>query len=183
MSTNAEPKLNFKPRMSGAKMLPDAPDGGWDMHIPTGSTKVTMTQDGDPMLTFTIKLVKAHEAANGNFNGAEVVVRNYVPDDMDASKVKGANAARGFRIGLAAACGVDYGKVWPGEIKSEHSFEPFIKALEGKSFKGWTVSRTYVDRNGEERISVDVRFSKPGGALGTTATVDDNPDRPSAKKR
>lgn len=186
MTANAEAKLNFKPRVSGAVNLPDAPEGGWKAHIPKGSSKVTATQAGDPQIHITFRLVTALEPANVTHQGAEIVQRSFVPDDADVSKRKGANMQRGWRMALCKALNVKYEEVWPDMSKggNEHSFDKFIAAIEGKDLVIYTTNSKRTMQSGEEVTNTDVRFTKPGAPLSAPlAVADDNPDRPSAKKR
>src|SRR5208282_839039 len=129
-STTQEKKLSFKPRSSSAETRPDAPEGHWDFTIPKGGIKITKTQKEDPQISIQHKLTKAHDDKNEGFQGGVVTQRIIFFDDSDSTKVRGANAQKTRLRSLCEMVDVDYGEVYPTEIKDEDSFLPLIKALE-----------------------------------------------------
>ena len=183
-TATTDKKLQFKPRKSSHEQQPDAPQGGWSGRILKGKCKVTVTQNGDPRLLIPIKLEKAMEEENENFQGAEVTFSATVFDDNDADKRRAANINKRELSALCTACGVDFSEVYPTEINSADDFTPLFKALEGQTLDLWTVHTTYTAQSGEAVNKTDIRFKKPGAGLVTKSADDDEDEdeRPGKKK-
>lgn len=178
-----EKKIQFKPRKTVTEILPDAPEGGWDMLIPKGSVKLTQTaaeKGGDPVLNLAIKLVKAHEEANESYQGVSLRQRITFYDQTDTERRGAATMNYRFAKGLCDALELDFSDVYPSEITSSDDLLPFIAAIEGKPFEAWTVHRKS-EYNGETMVNIDVRFKKPGVGLVTKSAEDDDEERPGRK--
>lgn len=178
-STTTEKKLQFKKRMTVSTNLPDAPEGGWELLIPKGTTKIT-EKDGDPVVNLSIKLVKAHEEENESSQGAvfKQRVRFYALEDTEHKGAASANYR--FAKGLCDAIGADFDVVYPKQIESSDDLHAFINAVEGKPFEAWTVHSTSMF-NGEEMVNINVRFKKPGAGLVTKGADDEDDERPGRK--
>ncbi len=178
----AEKKLVFKKRSTVQKILPDAPEGGWDAIIPKGSCKI-LDRNGDPGINFEVQLVRAHEEANESSQKLSLRQRLTFYDPVAEPNRKGAaNQQFRFLRGLCKAIDVNFEEVYPKEIGTSDDLLPLSAALEGKSFEMWTSHRA-TEYNGEAMINVDIRFVKPGLSLVTKSSEDEEEDdeRPGRK--
>ena len=174
-----EKRIQFKKRATVTQILPDAPEGGWDAIIPKGSCQIS-EKNGDPVLSFKIKLVKAHEEANESSQGVELRQRITFYDPADHERKGAGSMNYRFARGLCKAVDADFEEVYPTTIESSDDLQKLAGAIEGTEFEMWTVHRKS-QFNGEDMVNVDVRFAKPGAGLVTKGADDEDEDRPGKK--
>lgn len=150
-------------------ILPDAPVGGWDATVVRGKTTVKPTKNGDPMITFQVRLDLAYEEDNETFQGTQLPLRVIITDDRDGKTPAFAKKrTKALLRNLAAQCGFDLDIVareWGDTADAvQAAFQPFINAVEGNNLEVWTTHR---ERKGEPGvIDVDINLTKPGSAFG-----------------
>ena len=150
-------------------ILPDAPVGEWATTVLRGKTRVSPTKNGDPMITFQVRLDTAAEEDNESSQGTQLPLRVIITDDRDGKTPAFAKRRTKMLLrSLADQCGFDL-DILPSEwgdteeaVKA--AFAPFIAAVEGSNLQVWTTHR---ERKGEAGvIDVDVNLTKPGSAFG-----------------
>jgi hypothetical protein len=187
---NGKKRMDYKPvDFDIDQIAPDAPAGEWGMSIPRGQCKVQPTkEDHFPMVVVPIRLDKTDEDADEFQKALGTVLSVFL--------VFGGKNPRGERMNklrirqLCELLDVDL-DVIPKRIEDpENDLEPFIRAIEGKKFTGWTQLN---ERRDTGETVTEVRFTEPGKLLGKKGdddseeddTVDDDEDedeKPAAKK-
>ena len=171
-SSNGTAVLEYNPTKFGNEILPDAPEGGWEMTILRGKSKVGPTKNKDPMLTISVKLDRADEDENESAQGTQLTVRFIFGDDSGARKW----ALNRTKRELNAVCGqldLDPGAYTlsgtrdPGEQRAG-----FIQLIEGKSLKGYTTHRVNKQTGFKETNVTFVRPSQYAGAANVAASDD-----------
>ena len=186
-STSNGKKLTYKPTKGSGDLRPGLPAGQWiDSEIaPAAKFTPGQTKAGDPMLTFPIKMGKPHEDSpdeNSSFKGAEHTFRIIIYSDDDKRTGAVNFARRNFRA-LCEAVGADYDEVYPKQMKTSDDWEPVIDALAGKTIENlWsTVNERQMD-SGEKVLNVDLRFTAPPEASGSSGSSDDEDEAPARGK-
>lgn len=145
-------------------IAPDAPEGGWQVTALTGKTKVKPTAGGDPMVTFQFKLTEADDDRNEAYLGVNLFVRVIFYDDQDTTVSARAKSMNKTRLqDLCRAASIDM-SIIPNDEESwknpEAALQPFVDAIEGKTFQGYTSHRKNKENPG--LTDVELGFRKPG---------------------
>ncbi len=153
------------------QIAPDAPGGEWTASIPRGKCKIQPTrEDQFPMVIVPIRLDKTDEDGEA-FEKA-------LGTELTTFLVFGGKSPRGERMSklrireICEACEIDL-DVLPKVIADRDDLEPFVRELEGKKLKVWTVVTTRKD-TGEE--VTEIRFRDPKGTLKRADADDDDDD-------
>lgn len=153
------------------EIAPDAPAGEWQASIPRGKCKVQPTkEDQFPMVVVPVRLEKTDEDGPA-FEKA-------LGTELTVFLVFGGKTARGERLAklrireICEACDIDL-DVLPKEISDRDDLEPFVRELEGKKLRVWTIVTTRKD-TGEE--VTEIRFRDPKGTLKAAKNDDDDDD-------
>ena len=160
-SKNGSKKMEYAPvEFDVGEIEPDAPEGEWKMMIPRGKCKVQPTrEDHFPMVIIPVRL-EATEENGEDFEKA-------LGTELSVFAVFGGKTPQGVRMNkvrvrqICEALDVDL-DVIPKKITDGDDLQPFIRAIEGKKFTGWTVIKTRTD-TGED--NTEVRFLNPKGVL------------------
>ena len=158
-----------------SEIAPDAPAGEWKMSIPRGKCKVQPTaKDHFPMIIVPIRLDGTDEE-DDNFTKA-------LGTELSVFLVFGGATPAGERMAkmrireLCEAADVDLDLI-PKKLGADPDSElqPFIKAIEGKKFTGWTKITKRKD-TGEETTEVTFRSGNKLLAGGNDDDDDDADD-------
>jgi hypothetical protein len=138
------------------EIAPDAPAGEWLVSIPRGKCKIQPTkEDKLPMVVVPIRLEKTDE------DGEEF--EKALGTELSVYCVFGGRNPRGERMAklrirqLCEAADVDT-DVIPKKIESREDLDPFVRAIEGKKFRAWTI---LVTRNDTGETNTEIRFQDP----------------------
>lgn len=158
-----------KIKFEAGRILPDAPAGEWQATVVRGKSRVSPTKNGDPMITFQVRLDKAEDEANESFEGTQLPLRVILVDDADGGTPAFAKRRTKMLLReLSAQCSFDLDIV-PNELgdtqaEVESALKPFINAVEGSGLNIWTTLSD--DRQDPTIKRVDVHLSRPGSSYG-----------------
>jgi hypothetical protein len=171
---NDQKKMQYKPVVYDVEdIAPDAPAGEWQMSIPRGKCKIQPTrEDHFPMVVVPIRLDKTEED--------EEIFEKALGTELTVFLVFGGKSPRAERLSklrVRQACellDIDL-DIIPKKLteNAEDELQPFVRALEGKKFTGWTILR---DRSDTGETVTEVSFVNPSRALVATDSEEDDED-------
>jgi len=166
-------KTSFK----AGTILPDAPEGEFEATCLRGKTRIKPTQAGDPMVIFTFRLDTAADEKNEHVQGTTQLPKMIILAN-ETSKLP-AFVKRRTKLELRSLA--DQGEfdldIIPedlvedndGQEEVEAKLQPFVEAVEGKTFTVWLTHRD--DNRNPGQKQVEIHFSKPGAAYGAPVTL------------